>query len=262
VDGLTGKIALVCAASQGLGKAAAHALASSGAHVAICSRRADAIRDAAADIHHATGANVVPFVADLSRPGDPEMVVAKSVERFGGLDILVTNTGGPRSAPFEALTDADWASAVDALLMSVVRLSRAAIPHMRARGGGRIVHITSVSVKQPVDGLMLSNALRAAVTGFSKTLAAEVAPHGILVNCAAPGFTRTERVTEVAAAAAAREGVRPEDVEARIVKQIPMGRLGEPGELAELIAFLASDGNGYITGTTIQVDGGYVRSVL
>lgn len=259
---MTGKVALVCAASRGLGKAAACALAAGGARVAICSRRADAIEAAADDLRRNTGAEVAALTADLGRPADPARVVAETVARFGALDILVTNTGGPRSARFDALTDDDWTAAVDSLLMSVVRLCRAAIPHMRARGGGRIVHITSVTVKQPVDGLMLSNALRAAVIGFAKTLATEVAADNILVNCVAPGFTRTERVTDLTNATAAREQTTPQAVEERIVSTIPMRRLGRPEELASLIAFLASEANGYITGTTIQVDGGYVRSLL
>jgi len=259
---LAGKVALVCAASQGLGRAAAHALAASGAQVAICSRRPEAIRRAAAEIAAATGAEVIGVDGDLARAADPARIVEETTARFGGLDILVTNSGGPRSAPFDALTDADWTAAFESLVMSVVRVCRAALPHLRARGGGRIVHITSVSVKQPVEGLMLSNAIRAAVIGFSKTLAGEVARDNILVNCVAPGFTRTERVAEISAASAAREGVAAADVEARLVRQIPMGRMGRPEELAALIEFLASPDNGYITGSTIQVDGGYVRGVL
>ena len=255
-------IALVCAASQGLGKAAARALARDGAAVAICSRRADAIETAAGEIRRDTGADVAAFAADLSRADDPARVVQQTVDRFGGLDVLVTNTGGPRSAPFDALTDRDWYDAVDSLLMSVVRLCRAAVPHMRARGGGRIINITSVAVKQPVDGLMLSNAVRSAVVGLSKTLANELARDRILVNCVAPGFTRTERVAELTDAAAAREGVTAAIVEQRIVKQIPMGRLGEPEELGHLVAFLASAGGDYVTGTTIPVDGGFLRAVF
>ena len=255
-------IALVCAASQGLGRAAARALAADGLQVAICSRRRDAIESAAREIERETGADVAAFTADLSTVDGPAAVVRQTVERFGGLDVLVTNTGGPRSAKFEALTDADWQAAFDSLLMSVVRLCRAAIPVMRARGGGRIINITSVAVKQPVDGLMLSNAVRTAVIGLSKTLANELASDRILVNSVAPGFTRTERVTDVTTATAAREGVDAATVEQRIVRQIPLGRLGEPHELANLIAFLASDAAGYVTGTTIQVDGGLVKSVF
>ena len=257
-----GKIALVCAASQGLGKAAARALARDGASVAICSRRPDAIEAAAAELRRDTGADVAAFEADLSRADDPARVVQQTVDRFGGLDVLVTNTGGPRSAPFEALTDRDWYDAVDSLLMSVVRLCRAAVPHMRARGGGRIINITSVAVKQPVEGLMLSNAVRSAIVGLSKTLASELARERILVNCVAPGFTRTERVAELTAATAAREGVTAAAVEQRLVKQIPMGRLGEPGELANVVAFLASEGGDYVTGSTIPVDGGFLRGVF
>jgi 3-oxoacyl-[acyl-carrier protein] reductase len=255
-------IALVCAASQGLGNAAARALADEGLHVAICSRRADAIATAARELEAATGAEVAGFAADLSTPDGPALAVRQTVARFGGLDVLVTNTGGPRSAPFEALTDEDWQAAFDALLMSVVRLCRAAVPHMRARGGGRIINITSVAVKQPVDGLILSNAVRAAVTGFTKTLSTELAKDRILVNAVAPGFTRTERVAELAEATARREGVEPSAVEQRIVQQIPLGRLGQPDELGRLIAFLASDAASYVTGTTIQVDGGFVKSVF
>jgi len=255
-------IALVCAASQGLGHAAARALAEEGACVMICSRRAEAIRSAADALRRDTGADVAASVADLGRPDDPARVVDETVARFGGLDVLVTNTGGPRSATFDALTDRDWYDAVDSLLMSVVRLCRAAIPHMRARGGGRIINITSVAVRQPVEGLMLSNAVRMAVVGFSKTLAAELARDRILVNCVAPGFTRTERVTDVTTAAAAREGIAPNEVEQRIVKQVPTGRLGEPRELANLIAFLASEGGDYVTGATIPVDGGWLRGVF
>ncbi len=255
-------IALVSAASQGLGRAAARALSAEGMQVAICSRRRDAIDRAADGIRRETGGDVAPFVADLSTPDGPAAVVRQTVERFGGLDVLVTNTGGPRSAPFDALTDADWQAAFDSLLMSVVRLCRAAIPEMRARGGGRIINITSVAVRQPVEGLMLSNAVRSAVIGLSKTLAGEVARDRILVNSVAPGFTRTERVAEVTQAGAAREGISPAEIESRIVRQIPMGRLGEPEELARLIAFLASDAASYITGTTIPVDGGLVKSVF
>jgi 3-oxoacyl-[acyl-carrier protein] reductase len=151
---------------------------------------------------------------------------------------------------------------VDLLLMSVVRLSRAALPHLRRRGGGRIINITSVSVKQPIASLVLSNALRAAVVGLSKTLASEVAGDGVLVNCVAPGYTRTDRVTALQEAAARREGVEPAEIERRTIQRIPLGRMGEPGELGDVVAFLASDRAAYLTGATIQVDGGYVTSLL
>jgi len=260
--GLNGRCALVCAASKGLGKASAMALAAGGASVAICGRNPESLELAAADIRQSTGARVLAVAADLSRAGDIARLVAETVAQFGALDVLVTNTGGPRSAPFEAIGDDEWEAAIASLLMSVVRLSRAALPHMRARGGGRIINITSIAVKQPIDGLVLSNSLRAAVTGLAKTLANELAPERILVNCVAPGYTATDRVMELSRAVAAREGSTAEDVHKRTEAQIPMGRLGTPEEFGAAVAFLASDRASYITGVTLQVDGGFVRSLI
>jgi 3-oxoacyl-[acyl-carrier protein] reductase len=255
------RVALVCAASRGLGRASAEALARDGVAVAICSRGGPALQETAASIR-AAGGTVLAIDADLRRAADITRAVDETVRAFGGLDILVTNSGGPPSGPFLSLDDEAWRDAIDSLLLSVVRLCRAAIPHMQARGGGRIIHVTSISVKQPIAGLVLSNALRAAVTGLAKTLALELAPHDILVNCVAPGYTRTDRVVELAEQAAAREGVPPADVERRTVAQIPVGRMGEPGEFAAAVAFLASPGASYITGTTLQIDGGWTRGVM
>jgi 3-oxoacyl-[acyl-carrier protein] reductase len=259
---LRNKNALVCGGSRGLGKAAALALAGEGARVAIVARGAEALEAAATEIRAAAGVSVLPITADLARPEDIDRVVRDASWTFGGLDILVTNAGGPRSALFDALTDEDWRRAIDLTLMSVVRLCARAVPEMRRRGGGRIINITSVSAKQPVDGLMLSNALRPAVVGFAKTLANELARERILVNCVSPGYTRTDRVVELVGATASREGVESSLVEQRLTASIPMGRMGEPRELADLIAFLASDRASYITGATIQVDGGYVRGIM
>lgn len=260
--GLAGKIALVCAASKGLGRAAARSLAREKARVAICARDAAALDGAAAELEKETGAEILPIAADVSKRDDVKKLVAETTRYFGGLDILVTNAGGPKAGLFATLTEEHWRQAIDLTLMSVVLLCMEAVPQMRKRGGGRIINITSISVKQPIDGLMLSNALRAAVIGFSKTLATELAPEGILVNCVAPGYTRTDRSIQLAEAAAQREGVDVAAVEKRTVQHIPMGRMGEPRELADLIAFLASDRGSYITGTTIQVDGGYVKSIM
>jgi 3-oxoacyl-[acyl-carrier protein] reductase len=259
---LTHKSALVCAASKGLGKASAMALAAEGASVAICARDRTMLDAAAAEIRGATGATVSALPADLSKAVDIDRVVAETARAFGGLDILVTNTGGPKSAPFDELSDEEWISAIDSMLLSVVRLVRAAIPHMRARGGGRIINITSISVKQPIDGLVLSNALRAAVTGLSKTLATELAPDGILVNCVAPGYTATDRVVELSQAVAAREATTVEAVRRRTEATIPMGRMAAPEEFGAVVAFLASAPASYVTGVTLQVDGGFVRSLL
>ena len=263
--GLEEKTALVCAASKGLGKACARALAAEGASVAICARDRTTLEAAAADIARAAadaGARVLAIPADLSNATDVDRLLAETAGAFGGLDILVTNTGGPRSAPFEALADEDWTSSIDSMLLSVVRLVRGAIPHMRRRGGGRIINITSVSVKQPIDGLVLSNSLRAAVTGLSRTLANELARDNILVNCVAPGFTATDRVVELADAVAAREGITRDAVQRRTESTIPMGRMGTPEEFGAVVAFLASPRASYVTGTTLQVDGGFVKSLL
>ena len=260
--GLENKCAIVCAASKGLGRATALALARDGARVVMCARTPSTLRAAADEIRAATGATVVPIVADVSLAADIDRLIDRAARELGGIDILVTNTGGPKSGPFEAFTDADWSAAVDSLLMSVVRLCRGVIPHMRRRGGGRIIHVTSVSVKQPIEGLALSNALRAGVTGLSRTLANELAPDRILVNCVAPGYTRTDRIVEMAEAAAAREGTTAEAVQRRSEEKIPLKRLGTPAEFGDVVAFLASDRASYVTGTTLQVDGGFVRSLL
>ena len=255
------RVALVCAASKGLGRASAEALARDGARVAICARGGDALA-ATAVAMKASGADVLPIQADLRRADDVMRVIETTVEMFGGLDILVTNSGGPPSGPFLTLDEAAWLDAIDSLLLSVVRLCRGAIPYMQARGGGRIINVTSISVKQPIEGLVLSNALRAAVTGLAKTLSVELAPHKILVNCVAPGYTRTDRVVELAHAAAVREGITPDEAERRIVDRIPLGRMGTPEEFAAAIAFLASPAASFVTGVTIPVDGGWVRSLL
>jgi 3-oxoacyl-[acyl-carrier protein] reductase len=260
--GLSGKVALVFGASRGLGRAAAEGLAAEGARVAIAARGRESVAEAADAIARATGAEVLPLVCDVARAEQAAAAVRDTAATFGGLDILVTNSGGPRAGTFDSLTDDDFTHAVELLFMSVVRTCRAALPLMRARGGGRIIHITSVTVKQPVDNLMLSNAVRPAVVGFAKSLATELAAEGITVNCVAPGYTRTERVVELNAANAAREGTTAGAIESRLVQAIPMKRLGEPHELASLIVFLASAQAAYVTGTTLQVDGGYVRSLL
>lgn len=260
--GLTGKAALVCAASRGLGRAAARGLAAEGASVAVCARDKAALDAAAAEIAAETGAHVLALAADVSRHADIVRVVEETVRRFGRLDILVTNSGGPKAGLFGAISDSDWRDAIELVLMSAVRLCAEAVPHMRRAGGGRIIHVTSVSAKQPIPGLMLSNALRPAVTGFAKTLAAELARDNILVNCVAPGYTRTERVAELAQATAAREGVPLETVQARNVQDIPLGRMAEPEDIADAVVFLASERGRSITGTTIAVDGGYLRGLL
>lgn len=260
--GLTGKAAIVAAASRGLGRAVAAALAGEGAKVSIFSRSETAIRAAAEDIRSATGAEVLALQADVTNPNDLKRVVSETVERFGRLDILVNNAGGPPPGRFDTLTEQDWYRAVDLTLMSAVRLTKLALPHLRAAGGGRIINLTSIAVREPVRNLMLSNAIRAAVAGWSKTLAQELAADNILVNCVAPGRIDTERVRELDQANAAARGITYEEARAEQERAIPLGRYGTPEEFASVVAFLASDKASYITGTTIYVDGGSLACVL
>lgn len=256
--GLAGKVALVCGASRGIGRAIAEELAAEGASLALCSRDAEKLESTAAAI----GPEVLAIQADLGVPGEPTRVVEAALERFGRVDVLVANTGGPPAGTHDTISLEDWDRATALLLRSTVELSTAVLPGMKERGWGRILAVTSVAVKQPVDNLILSNSLRAAVTGFVATLAREVATDGITVNTVLPGYTATERVTELNKANAEREGVDPAEIQARLEASIPMGRLAEPEEFAALAVFLASERAGYITGSSIAVDGGWLRGLL
>ena len=260
--GLRGKIALVAAASRGLGRAIAEELGAEGASLVMCARGKEALGEAVESVRAATGAQVLGVAADVSRPDDVTRVVNSAIGLFGRVDILVTNAGGPPSGLFESLGPEKWDDAVRLTLMSTINLCREILPGMRQRKWGRIINVTSITVKQPVEGLMLSNSLRAGVTGFARTLANEVARDGITVNNILPGYTRTQRVEELATATAEREGISIDDVMNRQNAAIPMGRLGEPKEFAALAAFLASERASYITGTSIQVDGGWIKSLL
>jgi 3-oxoacyl-[acyl-carrier protein] reductase len=259
--GLAGKSALVAASSQGLGYAIAHELAAEGASVVMCARGEERLRAAAERIAGETGARVVPVRADVSRREDRERLAEAARSALGHLDVVVTNSGGPSPGSFEGVRPEAWQAAFETVLMSAVELIRAFLPGMKERRFGRVLNITSITVKQPVDNLLLSNALRAAVTGMARTLATEVAPFGVTVNNLLPGYTRTERLDELADAAAARDGTAPADFFARLQRDIPARRLGEPRELAALAAFLASERAAYITGQSIPVDGGWIRSL-
>ena len=260
--GLKGKVALVAAASKGLGRAVAEELAAEGASLVLCARGNDALQETCAAIAAAHGVPVMGIATDVSNPADVARLVHVAVERFGRIDVLVTNAGGPPAGTFDTLTAAQWQAATGLLLTSVVELTRAVLPSMKAQGWGRILNVTSISVKQPVANLMLSNSLRAAVTGMARTLATEVAPFGITVNNILPGYTRTERVVGLAEATAAREGISAVEATARWEAEIPMRRLGEPREFAALAAFLCSERASYITGTSVPVDGGWIKSLL
>jgi 3-oxoacyl-[acyl-carrier protein] reductase len=259
--GLKDRVAIVAASSQGLGKAVAMALGHEGAKLAVCSRTADAIKAAAEEIGHATGVEVLALAADVTCPDEVRRLVAETLERFGRIDICVTNAGGPPSKPFAETTAEDWAAAVDLNLLSVVHLAREVLPVMQKQRWGRLLTITSVAVKQPIDGLILSNSVRSAVSGLVKSLANEYGKDNVTVNNVCPGYTRTARLTELAGRLANGEGVALEQAEERWTRQIPLGRLAEPEEFANVVAFLASERASYITGTSIAVDGGLVKGI-
>ena len=260
--GLRGKVALVVASSKGLGRAVAEELAAEGARIAMCARGEDELSRARDEIATNHDVDVIAIAGDVSRADDVERIANTALEHFGHVDILVTNAGGPPSAKFEAINPDMWQKTVDQTLMSAINLTRRLLPQMRQRKWGRILNITSITVKQPVEGLMLSNSIRAAVTGFARTLANEVAQDGITVNNILPGYTRTERVEQLAEAIAGREGISADNARARWESEIPMGRLGETHEFAALAAFLASERASYITGTSITVDGGWTKGLL
>jgi len=260
--GLAGKVAMVAASSKGLGRAIAEAFAAEGAALALCARGEEALAAAREAIARESKAPVHAVAGDLSQPDGIERVARSTLERFGHVDVLVTNAGGPALGRFESHEWAAWQRAVELNLRSAVELTRAVLPGMKERRWGRVLHITSLTVKQPIDGLMLSTSVRAAVTGFARTLANEVAAEGITVNTILPGYMNTERLTEVNRAAANREGLTLEDVERRMITQIPARRIGEPRELAALAVFLASEQASYITGQSIVVDGGWIRGLM
>ena len=258
--GLRGKVALVTAASQGIGLATAHALAREGARLAICARDSLTLQAAADSIRRAHSVSVQAIVCDLV----DEAAIASMVKQVLGVQhtihVLVNNAGGPTPGSFAKLSDDDWQRAFELTLMSAVRTTRAVLPTMRAQRWGRIIIISSYSVKQPIAEIMLSNSLRLAVAGWAKTLATEVARDNVLINSVAPGWIRTDRVTQALAARAKASNISMAEAEAQVVREVPIGRLGRPEEIADAVAFLASERAGFISGTLLPVDGGVVQS--
>jgi len=260
--GLSGRVAIIAAASKGLGRAVAEELAREGAQVAICSRSADALAEAAARIAQAGGREPFYQAVDVTDSSAVSAFVAAVEQRFGRIDICVTNSGGPPSKLFKDTESHDWHSAIDQLLMSTVFFAKEVLPRMQRNKWGRLITITSYTVKQPVDGMLLSNSVRAAVTGLARTLANEYGPDGITVNNVCPGYTNTDRLADLAGMLSKRNSTTPEAVFANWERQIPAGRIGTPEEFAAVVTFLASERASYLNGTSIAIDGGIVRSLL
>lgn len=254
--GLKGRVAAVAASSRGLGRATALALSREGCSVALCGRDPKKIRAAADAIERETGGRALAVAADVGSRVDCERFIGETVGAFGRLDILVTNTGGPPAGNFDATDGAEWEKAYNGLLANVVNLVRAAVPHMKRAKWGRILNIASLSVKQPIDNLILSNTFRPAIAGFSKSLSKELGPHGILVNTICPGYTRTDRLEELADERVRRAGITKDQYYEMLAKTVPVGRVGEADEFANVAAFLCSERASYVSGIALAVDGG------
>lgn len=258
--GIKGRAAMVAAASKGIGKACAIALAQAGCRVSICARNAEELDKTRAEIGNFGEATSV--VTDVSSAGELEVWHGRTVERFGQVDILVTNTGGPPVKRFMELTDQQWQSGVESTLMNVVRLSRLVIPGMRQRRWGRIIHLTSLVAKQPMDELTISSTLRAGLSGLTKTMANQVGPDNITVNAILTGHIMTDRQLALADVRVKERGITHEQYFAGQAAEIPLRRIGEPREIGEVVAFLASERAGYVTGVSLPVDGGLIRATM
>jgi 3-oxoacyl-[acyl-carrier protein] reductase len=256
--GLTGKVAIVGASSKGLGKASAMALALEGARVTICARREADLEATAEEIRGATGAEVLAVPADLNTADGIHNVVAATAERFGGVDILVDNSGGPKPGPFSDMTDDDWRQAFEAVTLNFVRFVREVTPFMREKRWGRIIGMQSSSVKEPVPNLVLSNGIRPGIAGLMKSIMPDLAKDGITINLVLPGMFLTDRMRHRMAAGS--PGLDDATIQEHIASTIPIGRIGDPAEFGPLVAFLASEQAGYITGGVYQIDGGIIRS--
>jgi 3-oxoacyl-[acyl-carrier protein] reductase len=260
--GLKDKVAIITGASKGIGKAIAFNFAKEKAKITICSRNLNNLKRVSESIEEDTGSIVLPVKTDLDKPDDIEKMVNKTLDKFGRIDILVNNTGGPPPVKFIDTTEKQWQKAVNQLLMSIINCCYQVIPIMKKHGWGRIINMTSIAAKQPIDNLILSNTVRSGIHGLTKTLSNELAEFGITVNAVCPGFTLTERVVELAKANALKSSRNYKDIVKQWEDQIPIGRLASTDEIAYMVLFYASEKASYITGNITQVDGGYNKSII
>ncbi len=260
--GIKDRVAIVAASSRGLGKAVAMGLAQEGVNLVICSRGEDVLAETASEILSETGVWVKPVAADVSKKDEIDKVVDHCIKEYGTVDIMVNNAGGPPLGEFIEFDDGNWEQALELNLFSTIRFTRAVLPHMREKNWGRIVNITSVAVKQPIDGLILSNTARTAVIGLAKTLSNENGEHNILINNVCPGRIFTDRIKQLAEARAERDNKTFDEVIESMKTDIPLGRIGDPEEFANMVVFLCSERASYITGATIQIDGGLVTGLF
>lgn len=258
---LQGKVAIVLASTKGLGRATAFCLAKEGADVVLSGRDEAALNEAKAEILHATGREPLALVTDVTKAEDIERLVAETVNRFGRVDILINNAGGPPAGTFDQLSDEQWTNAFELNLLSFVRSIRAVLPHMRRQQFGRIVNFASSSFKQPLENLILSNTFRTGIVGLAKSLATELGPDGILINTIGPGRIATDRVAALDQIRAQNLQIDASEVRKNVEAAIPLGRYGEPEEFARMATFLASPANSYVTGQAFLVDGGLVKAI-
>jgi 3-oxoacyl-[acyl-carrier protein] reductase len=260
---ISGRVAMVAAASKGIGKAIAIGLAEEGCRLSVCSRSAETLEAARQDLLAYIGPqDVLTVQADVSSAEDLRVWYERTIERYKTVDILVTNTGGPPAAKFMELTDTQWESGVESTLMNVVRLCRMVIPTMAEKGWGRIIHVTSLVAKQPADDLTISSTLRTGLSALTRTLANQVGPDGITVNAVLPGNTLTDRAYHLAGLRAKAQGITEEEALEQTAAKVPLRRLAEPREIADAVVYLASERASYITGVSLLVDGGVVQSPI
>lgn len=260
--GLEGKVALIAASTKGLGKASATALAAEGAEVVINGRHKQNLHDASEEIKSMTGKTPLSVQADVTKAEDVQRMIEEVVKRYGTLHILVTNAGGPPAGNFPDFNDEQWTNAFELNLLSAVRLIRGAAPLMQKQKWGRIANIVSLTVKQPADNLLLSNSIRGAIVGLAKSISKDLARDNVLINNVAPYYVSTKRIDYLMEQAATRLGTTKDAAVQNIIREIPVGRLGTPEEFGDIVAFLCSDKNGYITGSTIQFDGGAYKGIF